>query len=216
MKQLELGILTAALMASAASAAPPCDFMGVSVGDRITQTQFMEKLGAVNFENDPPSIPFEQLQPMWDKYGIIGTSEIEGDKIGPYCRPDWCRIPHGVSVGNSSIPVKVHASFNNGVITEIDISFSATFWDEIFDVIQQKYGRMWDIAHQDLAVTDFATKEFEMLPRINAETKMDGLNPTTGDTCHFWATNIDIVFVHHDILGPLHSSFVIKLNSRNF
>ena len=44
----------------------------------------------------------------------------------------------------------------------------------------------------------------------------NGTNRITKDHCQIWATNLDIIFEHHDAYGPYHSAFVIKLISKNF
>jgi hypothetical protein len=194
----------------------PCDFKGISVGDKITPDQIMKLFGISQFVINPKGPSFEEMQPLYDKYGIIGAAEIEDWKIGPYCEDLYCRIPRGVVVGNNDIPVAVFLSLRSGVITEIDVSFSAIFWDDVRPVIEKKYGSAWKNDQTDLVVSDYETKKSELLQRITAENRLSGVNPKTKDTCHMSLTNIDIVFTHHDPLGSLHSVFVLKLDSKNF
>jgi hypothetical protein len=201
---------------SAASAQIPCDFKGVSVGDRLTPDQIMKTFGILKFVTDPETASFDAMQPLYDKYGITGASELEDWKIGPYCRDTYCRIPRGVTVGNSDIPVSVFVSFRSGVVTEIDVSFGETFWDEVLPIIEKKYGSRWKFDQSDMVVTEYGTKKYELLQRIIAENRQVGVNASTKDTCHMSATNIDIIFRHHDPLGSLHSIFVLKLDSKNF
>jgi hypothetical protein len=156
------------------------------------------------------------MQPLYDKYGITGASELEDWKIGPYCRDDYCRIPWGVTVGNNDIPVSAFVSIHTGVITEIDVSFGAIYWDDVLPIIEKKYGSQWKFDQTDMVVTEYETKEHDILQRTVAENRRVGVNASTRDTCHMSATNIDIIFRHHDPLGSLHSIFVLKLDSKNF
>lgn len=151
-----------------------------------------------------------------ERYGTIAASEIEDQRIGPYCEPEYCRIPRGISVGNDNIPVSVFVSFNAGTITEINVSFSAAFWDDVLAIIKKKYGSQWTVDRMKMAVTDLETKKSDLMQREIVENRSSGVNLNTKDSCHMWATSIDIVFRHHDILGPLHSVSVIKLDSKNF
>jgi hypothetical protein len=194
----------------------PCDFKGVSVGDALTPDKIMKKLGISQFVTNPQHAPFDEMQPLYNKYGMMGASEIEDWKIGPYCQDTYCRIPRGVTVGNTDIPVTVFVSFHSGIITEIDVSFGAIFWDDMLPIIEKKYGSQWRFDQSDMAVTDYETKKSDLLQRITAENRLTGVNPSTNDTCHMSVTNIDIVFRHHDPLGTLHSVFVLKLDSKNF
>lgn len=194
----------------------PCDFKGVSVGDKLTPDQIMKKLGIPKFAINPETASFDTMQPLYDKYGITGASELEDWKIGPYCRDTYCRVPRGVTIGNTDIPVTVFVSFRSGVITEIDVSFGTTFWDDVLPIIEKKYGSQWKFDQSDMVVTDYETKKSDVLQRITAENRLTGVNASTKDTCHMSVTNIDIIFRHHDPLGTLHSVFVLKLDSKNF
>jgi len=58
----------------------------------------------------------------------MAAVEMEEWDIGPYCDDTSCRIPYGVGVGNNDMPMNVLVSFPKSQITEIDVSFNATFW----------------------------------------------------------------------------------------
>jgi len=105
----------AALAASMAVALPvqsqaPCDFKGIAVGDKMTREQLMQRLGIVNFKLDPPRPDFMEMHEQIEQYGITGAAEREDDKIGPYCREDYCNIPWGLHVGDDNIGVKLFVS----------------------------------------------------------------------------------------------------------
>src|SRR4051812_13057725 len=105
----------------------PCDFKGVSVGDKITREQLMQRLGIKNFKLDPPTPSFEEGYPKVEQYGINGAAEREDDKIGPYCREDSCEIPRGIFVGDDNIPVKVFVKLKASRIHTIEVSFNSIF-----------------------------------------------------------------------------------------
>ena len=65
-----------------AMAGTPCDFKGVSVGDKMTPRQIMNALGVNEFKTNPPKFPFEKARKLFDKYGIIPAGEIEDWQIG--------------------------------------------------------------------------------------------------------------------------------------
>ena len=204
------------LISSTARSEIPCDFKGVSVGDKLTPDQLMQKLGIAKFLIDPTSASFDTMKPLYDKYGVTGASELEDWNMGPYCIDEYCRIPWGVTVGNNGIPVSVFVSIHSGVITEIDVSFGAIHWDDVMPIIEKKYGQLWKFDQSKIVVTDYETNKSDLFEFISAENRQIGVNKDTKDTCHMSATNIDIVFTHHDPLGSLHSIFMIKLDSKNF
>lgn len=121
----------------------PCDFKGVSVGDRLTPAQIMKMFGISKYVINPERPSFDEMRPLYENYGITGAAEIEDWKIGPYCEDLYCRIPRGVAVGNNDIPVSVFLSLRSGIITEIDVNFNVTFWDDLRPVIEKKYGSAW-------------------------------------------------------------------------
>lgn len=194
----------------------PCDFKGVSVGDKLTSAEIMEKFSITKYMTDPQGESFEKMKYLYEKYSLLIAGELEDWKIGPYCKDTYCRIPYGVTVGNNNLPVKVFVSFHSGMITEIDVNFSHTMWDEVVSIITKKYGTRWRMDESAEVITDYETKKSEMVSRLFMESMGGGVNRSTGDTCRLWANSIDIVFEHHDPLGPYQSVFVIKLDSKNF
>jgi hypothetical protein len=104
----------------------PCDFKGISVGDKLTREQVMERLGIKKFKFDPPRADFMEMQPEIDKYGITGAAEREDDKTGPYCWEDSCNIPYGVVIGDDKIPVKVFVALKGDMVYAIE-AFSTPF-----------------------------------------------------------------------------------------
>jgi hypothetical protein len=61
-------------------------------------------------------------------------------------RGDLLPCPLWVGVGNNNgIPVDVFIAFHQGLITEIDVSFSETYWDEMLPILDQKYGADWKV-----------------------------------------------------------------------
>jgi len=49
------------LLTPAVQAQVPCDFKGVSVGDKMSREQLMQRFGVSNFKLDPPQPTWEQL-----------------------------------------------------------------------------------------------------------------------------------------------------------
>ena len=209
---------TLLLFTTASHADTPCDFKGVSVGDKMSPAQIMSALGVTNYKLNPKLPSFEENLPNIQKYGVLAAGEIRDWNIGPYCDDRLCTIPWGVSVGNSdNIPVSVYVAFHSGQITEIDVSFGQIYWDEILPLLDKKYGRNWKVERDPyMVLTDLETKRSSVVERITLNHKSGGVNTKTRDTCQIWATNYDVIFYHHDPLGQFHSVFVIKLVSKNF
>ena len=120
-------------------------------------------------------------------------------------------------MGNgNSIPVSVYLSFPEGVITEIDITFSQAYWDELRPITDMKYGEAWSTERDpSLLITDLDNGKTFIVELLHLTHQINGTNPNTLDTCQIWMTNYDSVFTHHDPLGAFHSLLVIKLISRN-
>lgn len=217
MKRIAAALLVGAFcFATPSRAETPCDFKGISVGNKMTQAEIMSALGVTTYKTNPVRPSFEESFPAVQKLGLIPAAELEDWNIGPYCVESFCRVPYGVAVGNNNMPVNVFVSFRGGLITEIDVSFSETYWDEIRPILDQKYGGDWSIDRVDMPITNYETKKNTMRERISLNHISNGTNRSTKDRCQLWATNLDIVFEHHDAYGPYHSLFVIKLISKNF
>jgi hypothetical protein len=212
---IALFLVGALLLASASHAATPCDFKGISVGNNMTPPEIMSMLGVSKYKMNPTRPSFEEMKPLYDKYGLLPAAEIEDWNIGPYCAETYCEAPYGIVVGVDT-PASVHVAFHQGLVTEIDVSYSETYWDDILPVLNQKYGADWDVEHDDMPITNIESNATSILPRITLNHATNGTNQSTKDRCQIQATNLDIVFEHHDAYGPYHSIFMIKLISKNF
>ena len=187
------------------------------MGDRMDPAAIMAAYGVTTYKVNPPRPSFQERRPTIEKYGIVPAGELWEWDVGPFCDETSCRIPYGVDVGNDRIPVNVLVAFRHGQITEIDVSFGTLYWDEIVPILKRKYGTQWNVERDpDMVITDLETKKHTVLERITLTHKTGGKNAKTNDSCQIWATNLDIIFQHHDVLGPFHSIFVIKLISTNF
>jgi hypothetical protein len=216
MKHIPALLVGALFFVSPSRAETPCDFKGIAVGNKMTPAEIMTALGVTKYKINPARPSSDETFALAQKYGTIPAGELEDWNIGPYCDETSCRVPYGVAVGNDNAPVSVFLSFHDGRITEIDVSFSQVYWDEMLPVFNQKYGADWYVDRSDTPVTDYETKKSTMLEGILLKHITDGTNRDTNDRCQISATNIDIVFQHHDAHGPYHSMFVIKLVSKNF
>ena len=91
-----------------------------------------------------------------------------------------------------------------------------TDWNDILPILDQKYGADWTVERADSPVVDIETKKRTMMQSVTLTHATNGTNATTNTACQIWASSVDIVEQHHDALGPFHSTFVIKLISKNF
>ncbi len=105
----------------------------------MSPAEIMSALGVNQYKTNPrPS--FAQDMALVKKYGIIAASDIKDWNIGPFCTDEICRIPYGIAIGlDNSIPVQVSVSFHRGLITEILVSFSEMYWDQMLPIFDQKY-----------------------------------------------------------------------------
>jgi hypothetical protein len=180
----------------------------------MSPVEIMSALGVSQYTTKPHR-PFDMA--LVERYGLPAAAEIEEWNIGPFCDDDECVVPHGIRVGNAdSIPIKATVSFQDGVITEIVVEFSETFWDEVVPIIDRKYGGDWKVDLEDMVVMNYENKKSQKVQRINLEHVTNGTNLSTKDRCKIWATNYDVFFEHHDSFGPYHSEIVIQLISTNF
>jgi len=193
----------------------PCDFNGLSVGDKLTPAAAMAVLGVKQFKLNWDAAPSKEFSKNLEKFGIADASAIEDWKVGPHCNDENCAIPYGITFGNQSDPVSVFVAFRD-LVTEIDISFNAIHWDALLPVIFNKYGDNWKKEYTKDTITDLTTQKTELVDRVLLTNRNDGTNRKTGDKCQIWATNYDSYSLHHDPAGPQHSQFVIKLVSKNF
>jgi hypothetical protein len=54
MKNIAALLISAFLFASSSRAETPCDFKGISVGDRMTPAEVMAALGVTKYKTNPP------------------------------------------------------------------------------------------------------------------------------------------------------------------
>ena len=182
-KQFGALLVSTFFFTNTSHAETPCDFKGISVGDKTTSAEIMAALGVTKYKMNPKFPSWEESQPVIEKYGLAGSSELAEWDIGPYCDDASCRIPYGVNVGNNNTPVNVFVSLSQSQITEIDVSFNAIYWDEILPILDKKYGHYWKVEHDpNVVITDIETKKSTMLERITLTHKRGGKNPKTHDT----------------------------------
>jgi hypothetical protein len=168
----------------------PCDFKGISVGDKMSREQVMQRLGVRTFKVDPSGSEIDWNEVV--KYGSIAAAERQDDKTGPYCHEDYCNIPCCVFVGDDKFNVKVFVALKDDVIYAIEVSFNMIFWNDIWNIIVEKYGPAWELERDTIGVMDYETKKVDQFERVMATHKIGGTNPHTNDTCSLSATNIDI------------------------
>ena len=202
---------------TSSSADVPCDFKGISVGDKMSPSEVMSVLGVKDWKMNPPVHTYTETVANMEKYGLIPSSEMDDWKTGPYCNKDTCMIPYGVSVGNGDmIPVSVFVAFSNGLITEVSVHYNELEWDTVLPILKNKYGDLWNSDNQDLVITDMKNKTHDQVNRILLNHKTGGINQKTSDKCQISATNYDIIETHNTALGMYQSIFTISLVSKNF
>jgi hypothetical protein len=216
---LGLGILASL----AAHATTPCDFKGLSVGDKATPQQIMKHFGVDKFLDADATqaknkADFDSNLKRAETVGLMNASEEADWHMGPACGYNYCRIPYGVSVGSGAfpIPVGVFVSFDKaGTIEAIDVSYSYSQWNDVLELLNTKYGDNWRSEVTNEVVTNLETKKSEQLSMTEILHRTPGTNPKTGDKCTLHATSLDLVFTHS--MAPLYrASLEIKLVSKNF
>jgi hypothetical protein len=171
-------LVSAFVFASSSHAETPCDFKGVFVGDKMTPAEVMAALGVTKYKMNPTLPSWKERQPLVEKYGLIAAGELAEWDVGPYCDDRSCVIPYGVFVGNDNIAVHVYVSFPQGQITEIDVSFNETYWDEIVPILEKKYGAYWNVERDPyMVITDLETKNHTTLERVTLTHNNGGKNP---------------------------------------
>jgi hypothetical protein len=224
-----LGLLVAAilLLTGEVHAATPCDFKGLSVGDKATPQEIMQHFGIAKYitENaDSRKMTDAAYEAYWgainkraNTVGMENAMEEERWNRGPVCNESYCDIPYGISVGNEpKIPVGVFVGFDStGTVTAIDVSYDYLEWDEVLEMLNAKYGDNWDKRETPSAAADYETKKSEPFEETVLTHRNVGTNPKTGDTCSIVAQSQDHVFYH--TVGPRERSVLeIKLISKNF
>ena len=208
MKRGTTTALTALLLArGAAHAATPCDFKGLSVGDKATPQQIMKHFGINKFktgEEHPTQAQhdaaLEALMKRADKVGFTNAIEEREWNNGPVCVRNYCSIPYGsVEVGSGSYPINVGVlvSFDKaGIIDSIDVTYSKSEWDEMLRLLNEKYGNDWRYEDTQDVTTNFETKHSYPATIIVLTHGTFGRNENTGDKCSIVALSRDIMWVH--------------------
>lgn len=194
----------------------PCDFKGISVGDRLSPGQIMAKLGFSSFKSNPLRSNSAREAALISKYGMTGAAEIEDWEIGPHCDATTCRAP-GVKVGinmNSSVFVLFDKATYQ--IQALDVAVNSSNWDDLVSILKNKYGTDWNVEESDMQIANLQTKRRTPVHRYEMTHRTGGVNKKTGDRCELSAINYDIILEHGDPLGLYHSVFEIKLVSMNF
>jgi hypothetical protein len=223
--------LSAVLAVSGAHAATPCDFKGLSVGDKATPQQIMTHFGTTKYIKNGDDSPTttqtkEQKEAVFNarmkraqKVSMINEAEEEEEKAGPACGHTYCRIPyHYVHVGEEpySIPVGVYVSFDStGKVTAIDVSYDKIQWDDVLELLNTKYGENWRREDTQDVTTDYETKKSEPETVTVLTHRNNGTNPKTGDKCVINTRSRDIIWLH--TTPPIHRAVMeIRLVSKNF
>jgi len=217
------------LLAGSASAATPCDFKGLAVGDHASPQAIMAALGVTKYEDQVAAKAaetkaehdkaFAARMKRADEVGIMNATEESEFHDGPACDDSSCRIPYGtVTVGEQPflITVEVFVAFDQTQkITAIDVKYSGSDWDEVLEMMNKKYGPGWQKEVIDDVTTNFATKKSYADPTTLLKHVPDGQNLKTGDSCTITAKSRDLVF-EHSMPPLLRSVLEIKLVSTNF
>jgi len=214
------------LFSISAYAATPCDFKGLSVGDKVSPQEIMRHYGIENFtiedeqskRTPQTDAEFKALTDRANEVNIINAQEEREWAKGPVCGSDYCRIPSGVEVGNEPypIPVQLFIGFDrHDIVTEIDITFDHDSWDDIILILNNKYGDSWKKETSELPTYDFQNKSSGSVTQIVLTHRNPGRNPKTGDACEIFANAYDTWFVH-SMEPNYRANVVIKLISRNF
>ena len=74
------GVAATPLLRTAAYPQVPCDFKGVSVGEKLSREQLMQRFVVKQFKLDPPRPDFMQLDQEIEKYGITGAAENKSSR----------------------------------------------------------------------------------------------------------------------------------------
>ena len=206
-------------------AATPCDFKGLSVGDKLTPVEIMKHFGIASFKTgaqaqtkEQRDTEFNALMDRSKKVGSFNALEEEEFKVGPICDESICRIPYGVTVGNEPYPLQVNVlvSFDKSrVVTEIDVSFDKASWDDVVQMLNVKYGDNWRRETNESPTINFESNKSTTTTVTSLTHRSNGRNLKTGSTCTIYAVSDDRVFVHST--PPFaRSEMQIKLVSTNF
>lgn len=194
-----------------------CDFKGVRIGDKLSPSDLMKKLGVQKYTLNPNFLDTLNIdkQKLQDKYGP-NSIEIEYDAIGPFCKKDYCVIPNNQKIG--SVPVNLIFYFENkNELTAINISFQSLRWDEIKKDLFRKYGNNWTTEKMHLGIAQFDEPNKTLIvTREILEHKSGVKNLLNHAECEVRATNYDKIFQHGNRLGSYHGVVDIEKISNGF
>jgi hypothetical protein len=215
-----------ALSVCAAHAATPCDFKGLSVGDKANPEQIMKHFGIEKYTTaDPPQTEAEReatskaFLKRSEQVSMTNALQEAEWREGPACREHSCRITYGrVTVGESPypIPVGVFVAFDaTHKITAIDVSYDRGQWDEVLELLNTKYGDNWRKEETQDVTTDYETKKSQPDTLTVLTHRSPGTNPATGDKCTINTESRDFVWLH--TTPPIYrAELEIRLVSKNF
>ena len=203
-------------LSSAKGANPPCDFKGVSVGDTMSTDEIMSIFGIKSYKTNPTIDLIKDHRDLIDKYGIMEAHTIVDFEVGPYCENKMCIIPNGITIGNNNVPVYVFVGFGEKIITSIEVYFNQSYWEDVKEIAQLKYGRNSSREIIPITIAEYSTKKFLEIHSENITFNEYGLNQKTNDRCRISLSQFDSIFNHNDPLGVYHSVFNIELISKNF
>lgn len=201
--------LTPAIFAS------PCVFHGISVGEKLSTTQVMERLGISNFKNDPENIQLRrELQNIDSSHGYIGSKEIAYWKLGPVCSENICNIPYGVKILDqieSSVEVMIEA----GKVTSIRVKFNNRKWGKFTQYLKSEYGKSWKVSKEkNFAIADESGVNQFLVDRIFYQFKENAIDSESKIRCEMSATNFDSQFLHSDPIGAKQGAFTLIWNQQ--
>lgn len=192
-------------------AAAPCDFKGVSIGDKLTRKQLMAKLGIKHFKLDPDYTLWRPAENDERQYGYIGARDIAMWRAGPICIADVCYVPFGVEM-KAKVPASVEIVFAGDTITDIRVGFSSQYWEQIVPTLIQKYGlNRYVEKNPNYVIIDDLTNKSVTVNRTIIASKAGGLNEKTKDRCEMMASNYDSKNIHYYPLGAYRAFFNIDM-----
>ena len=150
--------------------------------------------------------------------GIVNADEEQQREFGPQCDQDSCRFPYGrVQVGNATSPIDVDVFVffdKTGLITNITIGFDKTYWDDVLELLNRKYGDDWIVQTTDSVTMDYESKQHEPDILTNLTHRHSGRNVKTYDACSIRVSSRDVYYRH--TTDPIYRAVMeINLISRN-
>lgn len=193
-------------------AAAPCEFNGVSIGDKLTRKQLMAKLGVKHFKLNPGPDVWLPTKDEESQYGYLGAKDLARWRTGPFCLADVCYIPFGIEI-ETKIPASMEITYGeNNTIADIQVRFNSKYWEQVAPVLVQKYGLDWDAEkNHNFVISDDITQKSVTVDRTIIANKSGGVNEKTKGRCAISASNYDSIFWHRDPLGAYRSVLSIDM-----